>query len=397
MRRAQPRNDHSRMDHQGPDRLCRTKTWRGWVSALCVPLAALLILVGAAAQKKRSKSEPVRGYTIMAGGLGRAPRDEKDMWSNTVAAHLTFIDQARINLVVVEVPNGVSGSHPKSAKVSSFIKQLRKKSVQVWVIYPHTLAQAFDLPRQVDRVGKRVEWKCCFNRQETRDWLVENGKSIADAYKPDGILLFGLFHKGGACHCAPCMKDKEAKSGRTMEKFFLRFSRTLREEHPKIKLGTTGFWTRPSRKALATVDVVSPVVGIFRPGYAKAGRVRKELSGLRSKYRGKLLVPYVKLFLASQTNSETQDVLDAAAEGLRYGSGFFFWGYNPGHSYAKQDYDHERIRKALHDLDMMQRELTGRDRSPSSRGVLGSMLLTATRTLEERHRDISLCREPRKS
>ncbi len=321
-----------------------------WIRSFCVALAVLVLQLDAAAQKRRSASEPLRGYAIMAGGLGRAPRDAKDMWSNTVDAHLKFIDQAKINLVVVEVPYGVSKKHPRSPLVARFIKGLRKKRVQVWVIYPHVLAQTFDLPRQVDRDGKRVEWKTCFNRRETQDWLVENGKRIAEAYEPDGLLLFGLFHKGGSCHCDPCKKDKDAKSGKSMERFFGRLAKALREDHPKTKLGTTGFWHRPSRKTLATVDMVSPVVGIFRPGYAKAGRVKKELMGLRSQYKGKLIVPYVKLFLATQTNSETEDVLSAAKEGLRYGNGFFFWGYNPGHCYAKQDYDHEKITRALADL-----------------------------------------------
>ncbi len=308
---------------------------------------ALSVPPRAAAQKATGRVEPLRGYTIMAGALGRAPKDAKDMWSNTVAAHLSFIEKARINLVVVELPYGISKRYPKSARVASFIRRLKKKSVQVWVIYPHVLAQTFDLPRQVDGDGKRVEWKVCFNRKKTQDWLVDNGKRIVEAYAPDGLLLFGLFHKGGSCHCDSCKKDKDARSGKSMERFFLRFSKELHEVQPKINLGTTGFWARPSRKALGAVDIVSPVVGIFRPGYAKAGRVKKELTGLRSRYKGKLLVPYVKLFLASQTDSKTEDVLAAAREGLRYGDGFFFWGYNPGHQYLRQDYDHEKIESAL--------------------------------------------------
>ena len=327
---------------------------RGWSWGLRVlPCLLILLLLPAGvegqveAQKDSGATKPYRGYTIMAGGLGRAPKDTKDMWSNTVAAHLAFIDKARINLVVMEVPYGVGKAHPRSAKVANFIKTLQKKKVEVWVIYPHVLAQTFDLPRQVDREGKRVEWKVCFNRPVTQTWLVDNGKRIVEAYAPDGLLLFGLFHKGGDCHCDPCKKDKGARSGKVMETFFLRFSQEIHEAQPRIKLGTTGFWSRPSRKTLAVIDIVSPVVGVFRPGYAGPGRVKGELSGLRSRYKGKLLVPYVKLFLASQTHSKTEDVLAAAKEGLARGDGFFFWGYNPRHSYLKQDYDHEKVEAAL--------------------------------------------------
>jgi len=316
-----------------------------------MPALACLIVIasiaGPAAAHKKRPSVSLRGYTIMAGGLGRAPKGDTDMWSNTVAAHLAFIEKAHINLVVLEVSYGVNKRFPKSSRVASFIKTLQKKQVQVWVIYPHVLAQTFDLPRQVDREGKRVEWKVCFNRKVTRDWLVENGKKIVQAYAPDGLLLFGLFHKGGACFCESCKKDKEARSGKIMERFFQRWSREVRGVRPGIRLGTTGFWTSPSCKTLACVDVVSPVVGIFRPGYAGKGRVKKELLGLRSRYKGKQLVPYVKLFLASQTSSKTEDVLTAAREALRYGDGFFFWGYNPGHSHRGQDYDHGEIESAL--------------------------------------------------
>lgn len=317
---------------------------RGLLGCLLLGLLAPATVI---AQKTRAAPESIRGYTIMAGGLGRAPKDDKDMWSNTVAAHLDFIDRARINLVVVEVPYGVGKAHPRSARVAGFIKTLQKKKVGVWVIYPHVLAQTFDLPRQVDADGKRVEWKVCFNRRVTQDWLVDNGKSIVDAYSPDGLLLFGLFHKGGDCHCEACKEDKDARSGKVMERFFLRFSSVLREARPGIRLGTTGFWTRPSRKTVDAIDLVSPVVAIFRPGHAGPGRVKKELRGLGSRYRGKLLVPYVKVFLATQTDSRTEDLLAAAREGIAVGDGFFLWGYNPGHSYRKQRYDHEKIATTL--------------------------------------------------
>ena len=62
------------------------------------------------------------------------------------------------------------------------------------------------------------------------------------------------------------------------------------------------------------MDVVCPVVAIFSPGYAGEGRVKKEAGNLKNRYRGKLVVPYVKLFLASQTRSNTQDILAAARD-----------------------------------------------------------------------------------
>ena len=319
---------------------------------MAVAAAFLLPLLGdtgAFAQGRKKADEPLRGYTVMAGGLGRAPRGPKDMWSNTEKVHLEFIEKARINLVVVEVPYGVGKKHPRSARVASFIEKLKKRKVRVWILYPHVLAQSFDLPRQVGRDGKKVEWNCCFNREVTQDWLVDNGKRLALAYEPDGVMLFGLFHQGSACHCDFCKEHKDARSGKNMERFFVRFAKELRAVRPKLELGTTSFWARPSKKCLAAVDIVSPVVGIWRPGYAD-GRVAKELRGLRSKYRGKQLVPYVKLFLASQTNSTTEDVLAAIDEGLEHGDGFFLWGYNPGHSYAKQDYEHERILERLRGL-----------------------------------------------
>ncbi len=324
-----------------------SRTRRRNTLAVCCILTFSILVGPTLSQKRRGRPASLRGYTIMAGGLGRPPRDAKDMWSNTAKAHLDFIERAGINLVVIEIPYGVSKRFPKSASTVRFIKQLRKQRVEVWVIYPHVLAQTFDLSRQVEPSGKRVEWKVCCNRQSTQDWLVENGKSIVEAYKPDGLLLFGLFHKGGACICEPCKKDKEARSGKVMERFFRRFSRELRATQAGIKLGTTGFWTRPSRKTLGTVDIVAPVIGIFRPGYAKKGRVKKALSGMRGRYKGKLLIPYVKLFLASQTNSKTEDVIAAAREGISAGDGFFMWGYNPGHGYEKQDYDHKKIESAL--------------------------------------------------
>ena len=40
-------------------------------------------------------------------------------------------------------------------------------------------------------------------------------------------------------------------------------------------------------------------------------------------------------------------MLIAARESTKHADGFFFWGYNPGHSYAKQDYDHTLIEREL--------------------------------------------------
>jgi aspartate aminotransferase-like enzyme len=328
-----------------------------WSALVLLLFAVLLLELGAprAQQRKSPRSEPLRGYTIMAGGLGRARRGPSDMWSNTEKTHLEFIEQAKINLVVIEVPYGVSKKHPKSPRVIRLIQKLKKAQVRVWILYPHVLAQSFDLPRQVDAQGKKVEWNCCFNQQATQDWLVENGKCIVQAYEPDGLMLFGLFHQGSACHCELCTEGKSAKdirSGKNMERFFVRFASELRALDKDLQLGTTSFWSRPLLRALAAIDVLSPVVGIWRPGYAQ-GRVTKELRRLSSRY-GKLghvtVLPYVKLFLASQTNSKTEDVLGAVDESLKLGQGFFLWGYNPGHSYAKQDYDHAAIRKHLAQL-----------------------------------------------
>lgn len=58
-------------------------------------------------------------------------------------------------------------------------------------------------------------------------------------------------------------------------------------------------------------------------------------------------MPYVKLFLASQTNSTTADVLGALQQCRTRADGFLLWGYNPGHSYQGQDYDHAAILQAL--------------------------------------------------
>ena len=69
-----------------------------------------------------------------------------------------------VNLVVIEVPYGVGPRHPASATVRALIRELREKkerrqAIEVWIIYPHVLAQTFDLPRQVDVRGKAIDWK----------------------------------------------------------------------------------------------------------------------------------------------------------------------------------------------------------------------------------------------
>ncbi|MHC4898526.1 MAG: hypothetical protein ACYTGW_15610, partial [Planctomycetota bacterium] len=303
-----------------------------------------------AAQAKPRKHAKYRGYTVMAGGLGRSPSGPTDMWSNTAKRHLEFIDKARINLVVVEIPYGVNKRHPKSSTAAGFIKSVQKRKVEVWIIYPHVLAQTFDLPRQVGADGKEVAWNCCFNNPKVQDWMVANGRSVVEAYRPDGLILFGTFHKGGKCGCAFCKSNRAARTGKSMEDFFVRWSKEVRSVQPKTRLGTCSFWGKTTRKTMASVDVVCPVVPIFRPGYADAGQVKGKAALWKSSYKGKLVVPYVKLFLARQTDSKTADILAAAREGVRYCDGFFYWGYNPGHGYAKQDYDHAQVLEALAEL-----------------------------------------------
>ena len=304
-------------------------------------------VLGQAKATGPKKPAKYRGYTVMAGALGRLAAGPSDMWGNTAENHLDFIRKARINLVVIEVADGVNRRYPKSSAVAAFIKDLQARKVEVWIIYPHVLAQTFDLPRQVGADGKQVAWNCCFNNLKVQDWLIENGRSIVEAYRPDALILFGTFHQGDMCRCSLCKTKPAARTSKIMEDFFVRWSKEVRKAAPNTRLGTCKFWTRATRKTIASVDIVCPVVSIFRPGYADAGQVRRQASSWKSAYRGKLVVPYVKLFLAGQTHSKTDDILVAAREGVRYCDGFFYWGYNPGHSYLKQDYDHRRIVTAL--------------------------------------------------
>lgn len=289
-------------------------------------------------------AQDYRGYTIMEGGLGREPKGPDEMWPNTAANHLKFVKEAAINLVVVEVPYGVGKDHPKSDEAAALIQSLKKAGVEVWIVYPHVLAQTFDLPRQVDDTGKKVDWNCCFNSPEVHAWMIENGKSILKAYAPDGLILFGTFHVGNTCDCGPCKKRKPSK---VQEDFFAAWRKEMRAVAPKVKLGTTDFWAPETPATLAALDVVCPVVAVFNPGYAGKGKMKEALDKDKSRFRGKAVVPYVKLFLADQTDSSTDDVLAAAREAVDGADGFFFWGYNPGHSYKKQDYDHPAIVKAL--------------------------------------------------
>ncbi|MHC5035802.1 MAG: CAP domain-containing protein, partial [Planctomycetota bacterium] len=291
--------------------------------------------------------EKLRGYTIMAGGLGRSPSGPDDMWPNTVEAHLNFIEKARINLVVIEVPYGVNRKNPKSSSVANLIKKLKGRGVEVWNIYPHCLADAFNLPRQVDSRGQRVSWNTCNNHPEVQKWLTENGRAIVEAYQPDGLVLFGTFHVGGACRCDHCRKNRDEK--KSMEAFFSGMREAVRSVGPQTKLGTCCFWTEPNARTLASIDMVCPVVSVWRPGYEGPGRIKGEAGPLKKKYKGKRIVPYVKLFLARQTNSKTEDILAAAKEGIQYCDGFFYWGYNPGHCYRNQEYDHGRIAEVLRD------------------------------------------------
>jgi len=320
-----------------------------WAIKGITPLLVLLILCFSSVPGQ-GRSRKLCGYTIMAGGLGRPPRSSAEIWPNTEKAHLEFITHTGVNLVVVEIPYGVNKKYPKSATTARFIKKLKALKIQVWIIYPHVLAQTFDLPRQVDQSGKKVEWKCCFNQIKVQDWLVENGKQIVAAYQPDGLVLFGTFQTGRGCLCPLCRKKKPSQKIATQEKFFCRMRGEISREKKGIKLGTCCFWVKPSRKTLSVVDMICPVVPIFRPGYNGPGQVKRKTMPLKSKYRGKLIIPYVKLFLATQTNSTTLDVLAAVQESVKYCDGFFFWGYNPGHSYNKQVYDHEKIGKNLKSL-----------------------------------------------
>ena len=307
---------------------------------------AVAILSGPALAQRKAAAEPLRGYCVMAGGLGRAPRSETEMWPNTVKAHLEFIERARINLVVIETPYGIGKRHPKSPAVARFIRKLRERKVAVWLIYPHVLAQTFDLPRQVGRDGERVEWNCCFNDPKVQDWLVENGVGLVEAYEPDALVLFGTFHVGSACHCAKC-KAAKSKDTEIQERFFRRLDAAVAKVDEDVQIGTCDFWTRPTKATQQAVDLLCPVASIFRPGYADARRVTEEIRALPKANKKARVVPYIKVFLASQTKSETADLLGAVREATERGDGFFLWGYNPGHSYRGQDYDHEVIAREL--------------------------------------------------
>ena len=81
-----------------------------------VAVAMLLLASGLApAQAKAPKQPKYRGYTVMAGALGRPAAGASVMWGNTAANHLDFIQKAAINLVVVEAAYGVNQRFPKSA------------------------------------------------------------------------------------------------------------------------------------------------------------------------------------------------------------------------------------------------------------------------------------------
>jgi hypothetical protein len=313
---------------------------------------ALTLLLGAAAlsapvlAQAPAKAGFLRGYTVMAGGLGSAPRGPGDMWSNTVDAHLGFVERARINLVAIELPHGLSERHPKSPDVARFVAELRRREVAVWLLYPHALAQTFDLPRQVGADGEPIDWNCCFDAPAVQDWLCDNGVRLAEAYQPDALVLFGTFHVGGACRCEGC-RDAEFDSAASQERFFARLREAVRRVAEGTRIGSCDFWAGPTKATLRSVDIVCPVVPIFRPDHADEGQVRQKLAPLRSRLRSELVVPYVKLFLAGQTASSTGDLLAAVRACRERAGGFLLWGYNPGHAYRGQDYDHPAIEAGL--------------------------------------------------